>query len=134
MNNKKKEEYHVSRMSSEELKNFVNLWFGNRVFTSLHIHEDMWYQVPTIFMPIGLGAFKDVPEETIKEEFGILWEDLDKAAPLAVNGMPSFFSVNIMHKKDWELCKQAISFMEKGLNEFDWSDEGEPDNGKERNS
>jgi len=63
--------------------------------------------LPSIFMLIPLGAFAEYEKEEL-EQIGIIYEYISEAGPWAVNGYPSFFSLRVMHKEDWERSKTAI--------------------------
>jgi hypothetical protein len=47
------------------------------------------------------------------QNVGVIWEHLNVAGPIAVNGHPTFFSFHIMHKEDWERAFKAIKREEK---------------------
>jgi len=51
-----------------------------------------------VFMPMGLAH---PPPLVYAVEIGLIWEHLHKAGPRSVNGMPVFFSMNLMNKKDF---------------------------------
>jgi len=57
-------------------------------------------------------ARKAVEEEVFKERaenIGIVWEYMKQANPMGINGMPTFFSMRIMHREDWDRCRKAIN-------------------------
>lgn len=47
-------------------------------------------------------------QENYVSKVGCLWEFLDMAMPLAVNGCPMFTSVHVMHVDDWRRCRETI--------------------------
>lgn len=88
------------RMSKEDKLKFIEDFFADKVFTNLAVPADDHTTLSLIFLPIGLGLFSSATEGYI-QNIGILWEYVSAAAPRAVNGYPSFFSVRIMHIEDW---------------------------------
>jgi hypothetical protein len=42
------------------------------------------------------------------QQIGVLWEWMSKAGPRAINGYPTFFSVRLLHRDDWERARKAI--------------------------
>jgi hypothetical protein len=95
------------RMSDEDLRDFVLGLCDGRVFTSAHIRND--HDIGMVFMPLKFGALRYYHPKEI-DQIGVIWEYRDKAGPMDVNGMPSFFSCRIMHKDDW---KRAVKAYEK---------------------
>lgn len=67
-------------------------------------------------MPIPFGAFSDFSEEDLKD-IGLLYEYLDAQGPRSINGYPSFSSLRLMSKSDWERARVAIGMeMERRKN------------------
>lgn len=95
----------VGRKSEEELREFVIDFLAGRIFTSAHMTNSA--SLGLVFMPLALGALSDWPDEDWAD-IGIIYEYLDKAGPRSINGMPSFFSLRIMHRDDWLRCIKAI--------------------------
>lgn len=93
------------RMTEEELRAFVNEYCDGRIFTSLQVRDQR--DIPAVFMPLAFG----VPESwtpAYLAELGVLWERLEAAGPRSYNGMPTFFSLRVMHKDDWARAALAI--------------------------
>lgn len=42
------------------------------------------------------------------QNLGVIYEDVSKAAPRSINGMPMFWSCQILNKSDWQRCREAI--------------------------
>lgn len=95
---------NISRMTDEELRTFVLALCDGRIFTMHHVPSPEL--VPMVFMPIALGAFADATPEEV-EQVGTVYEYLDKAGPRAVNGMPMFTSLRMIHVDDWARAKAA---------------------------
>jgi hypothetical protein len=83
-----------------ELKQLAIDLVEGKVFTSNHLcaegREDM---ISSIFMPLALGALSGMPEEELKQ-LGMVYEYLDKAGPIAVNGFPTFMSCGLLTLND----------------------------------
>lgn len=96
----------VSRMSDEQLRQFVNDYCSGRIFTNWDIpNVDL---VRMVFVPIGLGAFTGWKKEDLGQ-LGCVYERIDKAAPRGINGLPMFFSMRMMHTEDWARAIIAIN-------------------------
>jgi hypothetical protein len=91
------------RMTADEIKDFVMGWCDGKIFTDRHCHQER--DITMVFMVLALGG---IPEGWTEENLGLIWEWMDKAGPMAVNGMPTFFSCHMMHKEDWEICRELI--------------------------
>lgn len=50
---------------------------------------------------IGLG-------EEWTQDLGVIWENMNTAGPVSVNGYPVFYSFHMMHKEDWARALKAI--------------------------
>lgn len=83
----------------EEIKSIAFALLNNSIFTDRHISQDEPHMLGSIFMPLALGAFKDLTEEEV-QNIGLIYESLDKAGPRAINGYPSFFSFQYLDKTD----------------------------------
>jgi hypothetical protein len=46
--------------------------------------------------------------EGFTEDIGLMWEYLSKAVPMSVNGYPSFYSLHLMSKTDWNRANKAV--------------------------
>ena len=92
----------VPRMSYEEIKEFVLGVCDNRIWTDRHCRGDL--AVRQSFMILGLATF----EETDLDSIGTIWEYMSQANPMAVNGMPTFFSCRLMHIEDARMAWKAI--------------------------
>lgn len=98
-------------MSDESLREFVFGWCDGQVFTSNHISPSYKGDnsiITMVFLPLALGALKDMSEESVKH-IGIIWEWRDQAGPTSINGYPVFFSLRFMHKDDWARASLAIT-------------------------
>ena len=93
------------KLSDEQLKQFVLDFCDGALYTSAH--PSKMEDIKLVFLPLMLGALSDwIPEEL--ETIGLIYEDMSKAMPRSVNGMPMFMSCHIMHIEDWERARKAI--------------------------
>lgn len=90
------------RRTPEELATFVQDLLDRKIWTDRHGGTDS-------FMLLGLGALANASAGFI-EKIGLIYEYMDKAGPMAMNGRPMFFSMNIMHVDD---ATKALEAYEK---------------------
>jgi len=94
----------VPRKSDEELREFVLGCCDGRILTSAQVPAG---RLHLVFLPIALGALHECTKEFL-ESIGVVYEWRDKAGPLAINGLPQFFSANLLHREDWAKALPAI--------------------------
>ena len=97
-------------LPEEELKKFVLGMVDGQVFTSAHLNEHEMGMPPMVFMPLALGMFADHGEKEMKavtDELGVFWEWMSQAGPRSVNGLPTFFSVRLLCRSDWQRARKA---------------------------
>lgn len=95
----------VARMSDDELRAFVNSVLASHVFLSSQVRGA---DLPMVFLPVALGAFKDWTPEQL-EEIGVLYAPMSAALPRAINGNPVFAEFRILHRDDWRRASQVIN-------------------------
>lgn len=103
-------------LEQDELKKFVTEWVAGRLFSSFHCRS--MDDIPRVFMAIGMGALDDRAMFELKD-VALVYEYTDKAGPMAMNGMPMFFSCRIMNHTDWERCRKAIDKLQKANEELE---------------
>jgi hypothetical protein len=87
-----------ARLSDEQIKEYARGLHDGRLFTNFHIPEEQALQmVPSIFMPIGMGALSSYDHTKL----GAIVEWLEEAGPRSVNGYPIFMSCTVIHREDW---------------------------------
>lgn len=96
---------YVACLQPDELRKFVDDFVSGRVFTSAHLRESD--DIAMVFMPLALGALAGWSDTGLKQ-IGVLWEYLDKAGPMVINGLPCFFSFRILNADDWATARAAI--------------------------
>lgn len=84
-------------MTDEELKQIARDLHTGKIFCDRHCPSPE--AVSQVFMILNF-----LNEEQLKDfeakEFDFFYEYLDKAGPVAVNGLPSFFSIRCLNKTD----------------------------------
>lgn len=98
----------VPSKTDDELKQLARDMVAGNIFVSSMIPDDQYdHMLGSVFMPIDLGALEHVDKSTI----GQMYEYFNKAGPRSINGLPVFFSVQLINKEDLvrlrEMC-QAI--------------------------
>ena len=92
------------RMSAEEVRQFVLDVLSNRIMLSVGLSPQ---ELQMVFFPLLFGALSKMSREYI-EQIGVIYEYLSEAAPRSCNGLPSFFSMHIMHKDDWAIASATL--------------------------
>jgi len=98
----------------EELKQIAVDLFQGKIFTDRHLQrlEDL----PMVFMVIAFMRPKDL--EKLKDDPpGLIFEYLDKAAPRGTNGMPGFFSCQMLSQEDTKKVSEICGRLEKAQKE-----------------
>lgn len=96
----------VPRMNADEIADLVRALVNGSVFTGAQCPPEM---LSSIFMVLGLGGTGGIDPESI----GMVYEHMDRANEMAVNGFPTFFSCKFVHKDDWAVvCDRAIAAQE----------------------
>jgi hypothetical protein len=97
----------LHRMPTAALKQFVLDWTDNRIFSTHHMSEaDSRNSLIMVFMPMMCGLEHLAPWAI--NDINCIWEHMDKAGPRSINGMPGFFSMHLLHKKDADIVFPAI--------------------------
>lgn len=102
-------------MTEDEVKGFVKDCVHGLIFTAHHIGPTRDERALTsVFMILALGAFLERADFELMN-VGTFYEYISEAGPLSVNGSPTFMSVRVMNKRDWERCFKAIKAAEAAL-------------------
>lgn len=86
----------------------------NLVFTLHHIRESDSHIVPSVFMPLALGALSDMTKEYIAS-IGMVYEYYDKAGSRSINGYPIFFSCLLLSMHDTKIVWEKVEKVRKAL-------------------
>lgn len=104
------------QMSDQDIKKLAEDMYKGLVFTDRHIENKE--DIVRVFMPIILAG-ESIISELRKNSPGMIYEYMDKAVPMGINGMPIFFSFRIISKEDtkkvfdyYYKIKNAIEYIE----------------------
>lgn len=86
--NKKETSYRS--MTDDEIKQLADDIYRGRVFTDRHVQNPD--DIPRVFIPLVL-IDDEQREELNANPPGLIYEYMDRAGPLAMNGMPMFYSL-----------------------------------------
>jgi hypothetical protein len=117
--------YKYKSRTDDELKEIAKCLYHGSIFSDRHLGTHNQHMLPSIFMPLALGAFPDItwdmesregkiinlilcdlePEynkrrDKYKKDIGFIYEYVKNAGPMAINGFPIFTSFNMLSKKD----------------------------------
>ncbi len=80
--------------TDDELRELAMAIYAGTVFTDRQLDDPR--MIGAVFMPVGLGGLN--PDD----EPHMIYEHLDRAGPRSINGMPSFFSCQILNLADMQ--------------------------------
>lgn len=92
----------VPNMPTERLAEFVMAYCDGQIFTLHNLRDPALAHI--VFMPIVFGGMACFQPEDV----GTVWEYMNQAGKLGVNGNPIFTSMHVMSKSDWEKAVKAI--------------------------
>lgn len=109
-------------MEDIELKQLAIDISENKVFGTFHMKEremerDTERDIGAVFMPF-LFMSDEQRKEMVDKGVIHLYEYYDKAGPISVNGMPSFFSMWQIVKEDWIKIMKYIREYEARVSSF----------------
>ena len=84
-------------MTDDDIKTLARDIASNRVFTDRHIENPRDF--PMVFMVLAFMGDEQHKEFT-ERDVGMVYEYMDKAGPTSCNGMPCFFSLQIITKAE----------------------------------
>ena len=102
----------VPSISNERINELAVAMIESRIFYMQHIRNP--HDVPSVFMGIALGGFSGAPQSYI-DSIGTIYEYMEKRGPLCVNGLPTFFSFNIVNKDDWAKAVETYERMKSAI-------------------
>jgi len=101
-------------MMNQELKKLAVEIFEGRVFTNRHCNE---HELTSVFMPLVFGAFENKTKNE-RDDIGLIYEYVDKAMPMAINGKPTFASMRYLDKRKTEVMFKYYDKYKALQNEF----------------
>ena len=84
-------------LAEEDIKKLAEDIYKGLIFTDRHINNPG--DVSRVFMPLALLKKEEIEEFNAKPP-GMIYEYIDKAGPMALNGMPTFFSFRFLNQED----------------------------------
>lgn len=94
----------IVSMTDEDLRKFVIDYCDGRVFTSADIRNPE--QLSWVFLP--LMDINNLLTKSEIESVGLIYEEMSKALPRGINGMPMFTSCRFMNIDDHKRACAAI--------------------------
>ena len=88
---------NYTSLTDEEIKKLADDIYKGLVFSDRNIENPS--DVPRVFVPLILMGEEQI-EEFRTNPPGMIYEYLDKAGPMAMNGMPIFFSFRLISQED----------------------------------
>ena len=104
----------LENQSSEFLAKLAKDIAMNLVFTSFHIPENQMDILPSVFMPLALGALSDQTQEYILD-VGMVYSNYSEAGPMGINGFPIFFSCGFLSKDDTKIVMEKVNKIKVAL-------------------
>lgn len=95
----------ISGLEAQKLADLVLAIADGRAYTDRHVPEGM--RLEQVFMPLAMGALSGMARTQL-DDIGMVYEYVEKAGPLAVNGQPMFFSLRLLNKADTERVTEAV--------------------------
>lgn len=105
----------IPKLPDDKLRKLAVDFSEGKIFTDRHVKNTN--DISGVFMPIALGAFADCDKEYL-EDIGLIYEELGKAGPLAVNGMPTFFSCRLLGKEQTNQLSAMVDKLREAKKEF----------------
>lgn len=84
-------------MTDEDIKKLADDIYKGLVFTDRHIQNPD--DVPRVFIPLVLLKKEQIEELNVRS-IGMIYEYIDKAGPMSINGMPMFLSLRMLSQED----------------------------------
>lgn len=110
------ENQYVSK-TDEEINDLAKQGYRGEVFFSWHIREHDMHLLPSIFMVINFldeVTRKEMQRDNIRHFYG----NMSEAAPRAINGYPSFFSMGMLNQEDAQKIHNRIMEIMELLGDF----------------
>lgn len=103
--------FKMTRMEPDELRELARDTHAGRVFFASDEDADL---LPAIFMPIALGGLAGADPAEV-ELIGGIYEYLERAGTLGVNGRPMFTSVRFLHNDDVVELRRLVDTIQQAV-------------------
>lgn len=84
-------------LTDEEVKKLAKDIYTGLVFTDMHLNNPV--NLPRVFMPLAL-LNKEQMDEFKGNLPGMIYEYMDRAGPMSIDGMPMFLSFRFLNQED----------------------------------
>ena len=101
-------------LGEPEMKELAMAMRAGTVFSSDHIPANQGSMIGSVFMVLMLGG-RSVARSVAIHDFTFFYENLSEAGPRSINGMPCFFSVKMLTRKDHKRLYAKMAQIEKAL-------------------
>lgn len=98
-------EVRLPRKSPEELEKLVQDIIAGQIFGSWNIPQEQSRMIMSVFMPL---AFLEESQRDILKETAHIYAEMKDAGPRSINGMPCFFSMNLIGPEDWQIVADRV--------------------------
>lgn len=98
--------------TDEQIKEIGQKLQAGQIYTSEHIHRRD--DVGLAFMAFALSG-PDYSDWMQANEIAVLYQDLDKAGPRSINGMPCFFSHQHLTLADWKRVQETARKIQEAI-------------------
>lgn len=84
-------------LTDEDIKKLADDMYRGLIFTDRHIQNPN--DISSVFMPLALLGKEQIEELKVKDP-GMIYEYIDQAGPMSINGMPIFCSFRFLSQED----------------------------------
>ena len=102
-------------LADEEVKKLADDIYKGLVFTDRHMNNPG--DMPRVFMPLALLKKEQIDEFNANPP-GMVYEYMDKAGPMSINGMPMFFSFRFISQKDAKKVSKKYIQIKNAIEKF----------------
>ena len=101
--------------SQNELNQIALGIHNGHIFTDRHIREHDYVSVlPMIFLPMAL-LDKEGLEALRAKKPELFFEELSKAGPRAINGYPTFFSMQYLDREEFDVVSRKLEEIKQAM-------------------
>lgn len=99
-------------LTDEETKNLADDLYKGLIFTDRHVKNPQ--DVQRVFIPLVLLNQEQI-EEIKTNPPGLIYEYMDRAGPMAINGMPMFLSLRMLNQEDAKKVLQKYNQIKEAI-------------------
>jgi hypothetical protein len=98
-------EFVIKKLTGPELAQFVRRYCDGRIYLMADVPDEA--MIRTVFMPLAMGALASWSEAAL-QQIGMIYEEIEQAAPMTIDGLPTFLSMRLLHADDWTKAVELI--------------------------